>query len=151
MRMQLAAALCIATLATPSFSAAQSQSTWTNSYTDGVVTATETDSHGRVTAMIQCRPTTGDIVLSDFTLARDGRRARTSGVGIGNMTVNVPSRVERNGRDDALMINLPQRPPILAGVQPSDHITVTVNNRTHTLSDGSAVKMKEVAYGCWGS
>jgi hypothetical protein len=151
MRMQFAAALCIATLATPSFSAAQSQSTWTNSYTDGVVTATETDDHGRVTAMIQCRPPTGDLVLSDFTLARDGRRARTSGVGIGNMTVNVPSRVERNGRDDALMINLPQRPPILAGVQPSDHITVTVNNRTHTLSDGSAVKMKEVAYGCWGS
>src|SRR4029078_3106111 len=149
--MQLAAALCIATLATPGFSAAQSQSTWTNSCTDGVVTATETDNHGRVTAMIQCRTTTGDLVLSDFTLARDGRRARTSGVGIGNMTVNVPSRVERNGRDDALMINLPQRPPILAGVQPSDHITVTVNNRTHTLSDGRAGKMKEDTDGCWSS
>lgn len=151
MRMQIAAALCIATLATPGLSAAQNTLTWTSSYTDGAVTATETDSHGRVTAMIQCRPPTGSIVLSDFTLARDGRRARTSGVGIGNMTVNVPSRVERNGRDDALMIDLPQRPPILAGVQPSDHITVTVNNRTHVLSDGSAVKMKEVAYGCWGS
>ncbi|MFZ2032025.1 MAG: hypothetical protein WAU68_17065 [Vitreimonas sp.] len=151
MRMQLAAALCIATLATPGFSAAQSQSTWTNSYTDGVVTATETDSRGRVTAMIQCRPPTGDIVLTDFTLAGDGRRARTSAVGIGNMTVNVPSRVERNGRQDALMINLPQRPPILAGVQPTDHITITVNNRSRVLSDGSAVKMKEVAYGCWGS
>lgn len=151
MRMQIAAALCIATLATPGFSAAQSTSTWTSSYTDGAVTATETDSHGRVTAMIQCRPPTGNIVLSDFTLARDGRRAQRSGVGIGNMTVNVPSRVERNGRDDALMIDLPQRPPILAGVQPTDHITVTVNNRTHVLSDGSAVKMKEVAYGCWGS
>lgn len=151
MRMQIAAALCIATLATPSLSAAQNQSTWTTSYTNGVVTATETDSHGRITAMIQCRPPTGDIILSDFTLAGDGRRARTSGVGIGNMTVNVPSHVERNGRQDALTINLPQRPPILAGVQPTDHITVTVNNRSHTLSDGSAVKMKEVAYGCWGS
>ncbi|MBS0384108.1 MAG: hypothetical protein JSS00_02015 [Proteobacteria bacterium] len=151
MRVQLAAVLCMATLSAPSFSAAQTQSTWTSSYTDGVVTATETDARGRITAMIQCRPPTGDLVLSDFTLARDGRRARTSAVGIGNMTVNVPSRVERNGRDDALMINLPQRPPILAGVQPTDHITVTVNNRSHTLSDGSAVKMKEVAYGCWGS
>lgn len=151
MRKHLAVALCLATLALPGVGAAQDQSTWTNSYTDGVVTATETDSHGRVTAMIQCRPPTGDLVLSDFTLAGQGRRARTSGVGIGNMTVNVPSRVERNGRQDALMINLPQRPPILAGVQPTDHITITVNNRSRVLSDGSAVKMKEVAYGCWGS
>ena len=34
---------------------------------------------------------------------------------------------------------------------PTDHITITVNNRSRVLSDGSAVKMKEVAYGCWGS
>jgi hypothetical protein len=138
-------------LATPGVSFAQDQATWTSSYVDGAVTATETDSHGRVTAMIQCRPPTGEIVLSDFTLARDGRRAPRAGVGIGNMTVNVPSRVDRNAGNDALMINLPQRPPILAGVQPNDHITVTVNNRSHVLSDGSALKMKEVAYGCWGS
>ena len=151
MRTQLAAVFCLATLAAPGFSAAQTQSTWTNSYTDGAVTATETDNHGRVTAMIQCRPPTGDIVVSDFTLAGVGRRARTSAIGIGNLTINVPSRVERNGRQDALMINLPQRPPILAGVQPTDHITITVNNRSRILSDGSAVKMKEVAYGCWGS
>ena len=151
MRKRLAAALCIAIFATPGFSAAQSQATWTSSYTDGVVTATETDDHGHVTALITCRPPDGAITVSDFTLAGAGRHARTSSIGIGNLTVTVPSRVARNGRQDALMIDLPQRPPILAGVQPTDHITVTVNNRSRVFSDGSAMKMKEVAYGCWGS
>lgn len=152
MRKRLAAALCVLAVAAPGLSAAQqNQPGWAYAYSDGVVTATETDSHGRVTAMITCRPPDGVIVLSDFTLARDGRRARTADVGIGNLTITVPSRVARNGRQDALMIDLPQRPPILAGVQPSDHITVTVNRRSRVMSDGSAIKMKEVAYGCWGS
>lgn len=151
MRKRLAAAACVLALTAPGLSAAQSQASWQSSYVDGVVTATETDDHGHVTAMITCRPPDGVITLSDFTLARDGRRARTADVGIGNLTVTVPSRVARNGRQDALMIDLPQRPPILAAVQPSDHITITVNRRPHVLSDGSAMKMKEVAYGCWGS
>ena len=151
MRKRFAVALFALTALTPSLSAAQTAGTWSYAYTDGVATATETDDHGRVTATITCRPPDGVMVLSDYTLARDGRRARTAAVGIGNLTINVPSRVQRNGRQDALMIDLPQRPPILAAVQPTDHITIGVNRRSRVLSDGSAVKMKEVAYGCWGS
>jgi hypothetical protein len=130
---------------------AQNTAGWTSDYTDGVVTATERDDHGRVTATITCRPPDGVMVLSDFTLANAGRRAQRADVKIGNLSVNIPSRVEGRGRDQALRIDLPQRPPILAAVQPNDHITITVNRQTRELSDGSAVKMKEVAYGCWGS
>jgi hypothetical protein len=123
---------------------------WTSDYTDGVVTATERDSHGRVTATITCRPPDGVMVLADYTLVGAGRRAQRADVKIGNLTVNIPSRVDGRGRDQALRIDLPQRPPVLAGVQPTDHITITVNRQTRELSDGSAMKMKEVAYGCWG-
>lgn len=150
--MRAAAALvCALALIAPASVQAQGASNWTSSYTDGVVTATERDDHGRVTATIACRPPDGVMVLSDFTLANAGRRAQRADVKIGNLSVNIPSRVEGRGRDQALRIDLPQRPPILAAIQPSDRITITVNRQTRELSDGSAMKMKEVAYGCWGS
>ena len=147
----VAALACALTLMAPGAVRAQNTAGWTSDYTDGVVTATERDDHGRVTATITCRPPDGVMVLSDFTLANAGRRAQRADVKIGNLSLNIPSRVEGRGRDQALRIDLPQRPPILAGVQPNDHVTITVNRQTRELSDGSAVKMKEVAYGCWGS
>ena len=147
----VAALVCAMALMAPGSVHAQNTAGWTSDYTDGVVTATERDDHGRVTATITCRPPDGVMVLSDFTLANAGRRAQRADVKIGNLSVNIPSRVEGRGRDQALRIDLPQRPPILAAVQPNDHITITVNRQTRELSDGSAVKMKEVAYGCWGS
>jgi hypothetical protein len=67
------------------------------------------------------------------------------------MQVNVPSSVEGRGRERALVINLPQRPPILAAVQPTDRLSVTVGNETHTFREGGPAKMREVAYACWGS
>ena len=103
-RMQIAAALCIAALATPGLSAAQSQATWASSYTDGVVTATETDDHGRVTATITCRPPDGVIVVSDFTLAGAGRRARTSAIGIGNIFSSLVSSVARSSQGVSLNV-----------------------------------------------
>jgi hypothetical protein len=150
MRKLLAAGVVALTLAVPGVAPAQ-QSGWTYEYTQGVATATERDDHGRVTATLTCRPPTGDIVITDFTLARAAQRARTSAVRIGAMQVNVPSRVEGRGRQAALMINLPQRPPILAAVQPTDQLSVTVGNETRTYRDGAPQRMKEVAYGCWGS
>ena len=148
----VAALACAMALAAPgaAFSQDATASSWTSEYTDGVVTATEHDSHGRVTATITCRPPDGVMVLTDYTLVNAGRRAQRADVKIGNLTVNIPSRVDGRGRDQALRIDLPQRPPILAGVQPTDHITITVNRQTRELSDGSATKMQEVAYGCWG-
>jgi hypothetical protein len=151
MRTLVAAGLCALALSAPGVSHAQNQAGWTYAYVDGVATATERDDRGRVTATLTCRPPTGDIVIADYTLARAARRATTSAVRIGAMSVNVPSRVEGRGRERALLINLPQRPPILAAVQPHDQLSVTVNNETHTYREGAPQRMKEVAYACWGS
>lgn len=63
----------------------------------------------------------------------------------------MPSRLEGRGRNRGLAINLPQRPPILAAVQPNDQLSVTVNNQTRTFSNGGPAKLREVAYACWGS
>jgi hypothetical protein len=136
-------------LAAPSVAPAQ-EGGWTYAYTNGVATATErTD--GRITATLTCRPPTGDIVITDYSLARAGRRANTAAVRIGALSINVPASVQGRGRERALVINLPQRPPILAAVQPNDQLSVTVNNQTHTFRTGGPDKMKEVAYACWGS
>jgi hypothetical protein len=136
-------------LAAPGVSPAQS-SGWTYAYTNGVALATERGEDGRISATLECRPPTGDIIIRDYTLARAGRRASTSAVRIGAMQVNVPSSVEGRGRERALVINLPQRPPILAAVQPTDRLSVTVGNETHTFREGGPAKMREVAYACWG-
>lgn len=151
MRKLLAMCVCALALAAPGASPAQQQEGWSYAYVEGVATATERDDRGRVTATLTCRPPEGDIVISDFTLTRAGRRAQTAAVRIGNMTINVPMELKGRGRNRAVTINLPQRPPILAGVQPSDNLSVTVNNQTRTFHDGSATRMKEVAYACWGS
>lgn len=149
MRKLLAAGMGLLAMSAPGVSHAQAG--WSYAYVNGVATATERDDRGRVTATITCSPPTGDIVISDFTLARAARRATTSSVRIGVMSITVPSRVEGRGGDRALLINLPQRPPILAAVQPNDQLSVTVNNQTHTFRNGGPQKMREVAYACWGS
>lgn len=151
MRKLLAACVCAMAAAAPGVSPAQQQAGWTYAYVEGVATATQRDDRGRVTATLTCRPPEGDIIIHDFTLARRGRGADTSAVRIGAMSVNVPSRVEGRGRERALVINLPQRPPILAAVQPADRLSVTVNNETHTYMEGGPARMREVAYACWGS
>lgn len=151
MRKMLAACVCALALAAPSVAISQERDSITYAYVEGVATATQRDDDGRVTATMTCRPPTGDIVISDFTLARSARRATIATVGVGAMSVNVPMTLEGRGRNRAVTINLPQRPPILAGVQPTDRVTVTVNGQTHTYLAGSANRMKEVAFACWGS
>src|SRR5688572_27050595 len=101
MRKILAACVCVVALAVPSVSPAQ-QAGWTYAYTNGVATATERDDRGRVSATITCRPPTGDIVITDYTLGNAGRRAQSSAVRIGAMSVNVPSSVTGRGRERAL-------------------------------------------------
>jgi len=150
MRKLLAAAACVLTLAVPGVSSAQ-QAGWQYAYVDGVATATQSDDRGRVTATLTCRPPTGDIVITDYTLARAARRQTHAAVRIGAMSVNVPMQTAGRGRSAAVTINLPQRPPILAAVQPTDQLSVTINNQTHTYLDGGPTRMKEVAYACWGS
>lgn len=150
MRKLFVCALAVAMAAAGS-STAQEMGIWTYAYTDGVATATQSDERGRVTATLTCRPPDGDIIVTDYTLARAARRATTAAVRIGNMSVNVPMTLEGRGRNRTVVIRLPQRPPILAAVQPSDRLSVTVNDETRTYVSGSATRMKEVAYACWGS
>ncbi|HVY86252.1 MAG TPA: hypothetical protein VG943_14045 [Caulobacterales bacterium] len=150
MRTVLAAACGLVMLAAPGVSAADAPG-WHYAYENGVAMATARDEHGKVTATMSCQPPTGDIIVQDYTLGRFGRDARTASIGIGNMTVNIPATVERVGRDRVLSIRLPQRPPILAGVQPTDHVTVSVNGHTATYSNGSGMQMKDIAFACWGS
>lgn len=150
MRKVIAACVCVLALAAPGVSGAQ-QEGWSYAYVDGLATATQRGDNGRVTATLTCRPPTGDIVINDYTLAGSARRATTAAVRIGAMSVNVPMTVEGRGRNRSVVINLPQRPPILAAVQPTDRLSVTVGNETHTYLDGGPARMREVAYGCWGS
>jgi hypothetical protein len=151
MRKLLAACVCAVALAAPTAAPAQGQPGWSYAYAAGVATATQRDDNGRVTATLTCRPPEGDIVIHDYTLVRRARGASTAAVRIGAMSVNVPMSIEGRGRDRAVVINLPQRPPILAAVQPADRLSVTVNNQTHTYLDGGPARMREVAYACWGS
>jgi|CXWL01.1.fsa_nt_gi hypothetical protein len=150
MRTLVAAIALCATLSAPSAFAQQSPG-WSYAYADGVATATQRDDRGRTTATFACRPPTGDIVLTDFTFGRAARRVTTAAVRIGNLSVNVPATVEGRGRNAKVVVNLPQRPPILAGVQEQDVVAVTVNGQTNTYLRGSAMQMKDVAYACWGS
>lgn len=149
MRTLLAACVYVATLAPAA--PAHAQEGWSYAYVEGVATATQRDEHGRVTATLTCRPPTGDIVINDYTLARSARRATQATVRIGAMQVNVPVTTEGRGRNGRVVINLPQRPPILAAVQPNDQLSVTVSGQTHTYMSGGPAKMREVAYACWGS
>lgn len=153
MRKLLVGVVCAMALAAPSVAPAQQQEGWSYAYLEGVATATQRDSRGRTMATLTCRPPTGDIVLTDYTLGND-RRARgatQAGVRIGAMIVNVPMTIEGRGRNRTVVVNLPQRPPILAAVQPNDRLSLTVNNQTVTYADGGPTKMREVAYACWGS
>ncbi|MGD9968724.1 MAG: hypothetical protein AB7T59_19555 [Hyphomonadaceae bacterium] len=151
MRKLLVGIVSVLALTAPTVSPAQEREGWSYAYVEGVATATQRDERGRVTATLTCRPPTGDIVVTDYTLARNARGAETAAVRIGAMSVNVPMSVEGRGRNRSVVINLPQRPPILAAVQPNDRLSVTVNNETHTYMDGGPQRMKEVAYACWGS
>ena len=151
MRKILVGVVCALALGAPSIAPAQEREGWSYAYVEGVATATQRDGRGRVTVTLTCRPPEGDIVINDYTLVRSARRAEVAAVRIGAMSVNVPMSVEGRGRDRSVVINLPQRPPILAAVQPTDRLSVTVNNETHTYMDGGPARMREVAYACWGS
>lgn len=151
MRKILAAAAlgALAFVSAPSPSAAQSASGWTYAYANGAATATRRNEDGDVTATMTCRPPDGAIVLS-AQFGRDARNVRTAQVRIGQgLALNVPATTEGRGGRAQVVINLPQRPPILAAVQPTDEISVTVGNVTKGLGAGSGRQMEDVAYACW--
>ena len=73
MRKFVVGIVCAMGVAAPSVAPAQQQEGWTYAYTEGVATATQRDSRGRVTATLTCRPPTGDIIVTDYTLAGEAR------------------------------------------------------------------------------
>jgi hypothetical protein len=128
---------------------AQTAPGWSYAYTEGVATATRRDDDGDVVATITCRPPEGVMVLS-AQFGRDANNTRTAQVRIGQgLALNVPATTEGRGGRARVVVNLPQRPPILAAVQRDDELTVTVGNVTKGLGAGSGRQMEDVAYACW--
>jgi hypothetical protein len=151
MRRIFAAALSAAALfAAGPVAADNHEPGWSYAYADGVAAATMTDDRGRVEATLTCSPPTGDLIITDYTLERQARRASAASVRLGALTINVPASQQRVGRKRPLVVPLPQRPPILAAVQPTDQLVVTVNNHEHVFREGAAKQMQDVAYACWG-
>lgn len=148
MRQIFAAALGALVLAAAMPAAAAG---WRYAYENGAATATETNDDNDVIVTISCRPPDGEMVLTDYTFGREVRRATQATVTIGDMSVTVPATVTRERRKHIVAIRLPQRPPVLAGIQPHHTLSVTVAGQTHTYSSGGPGKMAEVAYGCWQS
>lgn len=145
MRIFLAAACLIALAATAS---AQSGA-WTYRYDAAVGHAlAQSRDGGDLVASFHCRPPNGDLVITDYTLGR--RRVDQAQVRVGDISITVPARTDRVDGERALIISLPQAPPILAGaLHPTAAMTVTAGGRSHTLAQGAGQKLREVAYNCW--
>lgn len=149
MRTVMAAA-CALTVLTGA-AAAQPVPGWTYAYVEGAATATHTDDEGDVVATLSCRPPDGVMVLTDHKFGRAARGVSTVAVRVGQMTINVPARTEGRGGRARVVIDLPQRPPVLAGVQRDDTLSVTANNVTHSYGPGSGRQMEEIAHACWST
>ena len=151
MRMKFAALLCVLGIAAPGMGLAQSSAPgWSYGYAEGAATATRVNSDGDVEATISCRPPDGALVVTDHNFRGAARNVQTAALRIGQgLTINVPASSEGRGRRARVVISLPQKPPILAGVGRDDELSVTVNNVTHTYGTGSGKQMEEVAYACW--
>ena len=123
--------------------------TWTFSYDSsaGLATAVQTEAHGDVSTTFTCRPPNGDLTINDFELGR--RRADTATVRIGEMTINVAARSDRVNGQRALIIPMPQSPPVLAAVTADAPMIVSVGGYSHTLARGAGQKLRDVAYACW--
>jgi hypothetical protein len=151
MRLTAAALCALAALAAPTMVSAQATTGWDYAYNNGIAAATQAD-HNHTTISLSCAPPTGDIIIADYTFGRAARNVHTATVKIGTgIQVNIPATLEGRGRDQYVSVKLPQRPPILAGVQPHDQLTVTVNNVTHSYTGDSGEQLRNIAYACWGS
>ncbi len=124
---------------------------WSYAYSGGAATATLTDERGRVAATLSCRPPIGDLVITDFTLERAARRADSAVVSLGDRSVTRPARRERVGGKNALVVALPQSPPILAGADEYDVLVVAVGEHSHAYAEGAAKQFTDIAYACWRS
>ncbi|MGE3142135.1 MAG: hypothetical protein AB7L65_02335 [Hyphomonadaceae bacterium] len=144
-----AAFACFAPLSVTTARADDETGAWMYAYDTaaGMAVARQQDRRGDVAAMFSCRPPNGDLTIADFELGR--QRTQTATVRIGDLSITVPARNDRVNGDRALVIPLPQSPPVLAGVREGAVMTISVGNRSHTLAQGAGQKLREVAYACW--
>ena len=151
MRLTIAAVLGALAIFAPQAARGQAVDGWSYEYANGVAKASLADARGRPSVALSCQPPTGDIIIADYGFGRQ-RSVTTATVKIGGgIAVNIPATLVGRGRDQFVSVHLPQRPPILAGLQPHDQLTVTVNNVTHAYSGDSANQLRNIAYACWGS
>ena len=128
---------------------AQSANGWSYAYTGGEAVATERNGQGEVTAMISCRPPTGELVISSFELRGVGRKHAT--IQIGEFRAEADGRVDRvsNG-ERAFNVRLEQGSPVIAGGRGAE-ITISAGGRSHTFTRGSGRKLSDVAIACWST
>jgi hypothetical protein len=129
----------------------QAAGTWTFAYdaASGVATATQTGENGAVTARVDCKAPSGDMMIADYVLGA-GRGAR--GVNEAQFKIGqeaITARAESGG--GALNVRLPRRPPNLGAYAhiSRDPVSVSAGGRTHTYSAGALEKIALVANSCW--
>jgi hypothetical protein len=129
----------------------QAAGTWTFAYdaATGVSTATQTGENGAVTARVNCKAPSGDMMIADYVLGADrgARGSREAQFKIGQETIT--ARAESG--DGALNLRLPRRPPNLGAYAhiSRDPVSVSAGGRTHTYSAGALEKIALVANSCW--
>lgn len=126
---------------------------WTYAYdaAHGQAIATQTEPNGSVSATFSCQPPTGDLVVADYSLARGAGDAQAT-IRVDTFSITVPARYGSGATGQpALLVPLPQRPPVLAAARAGVPMTIAVGGRSHELAEGAAQKLQEVAYACWTS
>jgi len=71
-------------------------------------------------------------------------------VQVDDFAITVPALFGRGENGErALLIALPQAPPVLAAVSERAPMSVSADGRSHALPEGAAPKLQQVAYNCW--
>jgi hypothetical protein len=123
---------------------------WTFNYDGrtGVASATSTQD-GELATTFTCRAPDGAILITDYTLGRRGKETQAQ-VQVEDFSLTLPAEFGRGENGErALLISLPQAPPVLSAVHDRAPMSVSANGRTHTLPEGAAPKLQQVAYNCW--
>jgi hypothetical protein len=148
MRLATFAFCCAALVAAPQAAAQSAAWSLRDDPSTGVAMASHSED-GDLATTISCRAPDGAMVITDYTLGRRGREVEAQ-VQVDDFAITVPGRFDRGENGErALLISLPQAPPVLAAVREGATMTVSANGRTRTLPRGAPQKMAEVAYNCW--
>lgn len=149
MRKLIAAAAATVLAALPMGASAQANGSWTFSYDVATATAMATlrDSDGDLAATVSCRAPNGELVFTDYDLG--GRGTRDATIRSGSYSMQWRGRFDRVNGERALIISMPQSPPVLAAIRPNTPISVQVGGDTHSWGSNGSERIWQVAYMCW--